>query len=409
MQSVRKTVTRRLNMAERAEGFKLLSTYTPDFKSWSERFLTTTGLNTVAAPLRLAIGEDPSKTDSTGRLLYALGGTGLQIFEASSQEPVPVGPQVQMEGMLNSSSGGGLCISGKHLFVAAGEYLAVLDVTDPAAPRELVRTDTGVQPWTGDVAVLDQHAYVVGDGGLATFDIADPAAPNRLFPAAGKGQSLTKTIVKEALDLTAFAGSKRLLVRRSSSGVHAFVVTSTFLVVYDVSSPAEPKQVNPKRQKNKVGAVFKDQMDPWARAALAFVGDSHLLITGKCGIAIWNVADPAQPTLVAVNKYQGEGGAPTKFLVPETQGTDVVVRGGFAFLTSYRWGLTVYDVSEPTQPAFVAARKIDIKGNLMDHAVAVEGGKAYVVTDTGLATFDVPDPAAWPREQLSSGGCCEIM
>jgi len=398
-----------------AEGFKEISTYRPDFKSWSERFLTKVD-GKVQAPLRLTIGEDPSKTDSTGRLLYALGGTGLQIFDASSQEPVPVGPWTSagrpMKGMLNNSYGGGLCVSGKHLFVAAGEYLAVLDVTNPATPQELVRTDAGVQPWTGDVAVLDKHVYIIGDAGLATFDVSDPAAPIRLFPESGKGQSLTKTIVKSTLDLTALVGSKRLLVRRSSSGVHAFVVTSNFLVVYDVSVPAEPKQVNTKRQRNKVGSIIKENEDPWASAALAFVGDSHLMITGKCGIAIWSVADPAQPTLVAFNKYQVEGEAPTKFIVPTgyNEGTDVVVQEGFAFLISHKRGLAVYDVREPTKPAFVAARKLALKGELKDRAIAVQAGQAYVVTDMGLATFDVADPASWPREGLNgAGGCCEIM
>ena len=408
----------------------------------ASRPLRATDTN-YACPVRLAAASDRSKPpDSSRPLLYVLGGIkasshgalsmsfagmtlgkvgednlGVEIFDASGPNLVALGPKFDT-GAPHGGYGGGLCVSGSRAYVVGGTELIIVDVTDPAAPRKLSATNAGVQPRSGDVAVLGNVAYVFGNHGLATFYVRDPAAPQRLFPLKDQKQSNASGVYNQIVGRDTEPWkvcAKRLLVRRTAAGVHAFFSTPFTWGVYDVSSPAAPRLVFQKN--NKCGDAQAIQAQSFIGSGLAFAGEAHLLITGFDGIAVWDVSSPAKPALVGFNHVaKKKGGDGKHFTAWRGWGSEVVVQSGFAFTMSPWKGLVVYDVRQPTRPAFVARRKPEDMGNrLKDWALALTAnGRAYAaptVIGTVITTFDVTDPAQWPCEEpprpgCADGGCC---
>jgi hypothetical protein len=99
--------------------------------------------------------------------------------------------------------------------------MRVVDVSDPAAPREIGFYDTPGR--TDSLTVIGRHAYVV-DGDLRIVDVANPAAPSEVG----------------FYDIPGFAGSTLGIVVQDS---YAYV-TSQGVWMLDVSDPGEPVEVD---------------------------------------------------------------------------------------------------------------------------------------------------------------------
>jgi hypothetical protein len=69
---------------------------------------------------------------------------------------------------------------------------------------------------------------------------------------------------------------------------------------------------------------------------------------------------------------------------------DLVVRGGYAYVTRNTQGLQIYDVSNPSEPVMVGS--YDTPGFAKD--VAVSGDYAYVADGSSLQVINVANPAA---------------
>ena len=64
-----------------------------------------------------------------------------------------------------------------------GSTIQVVDLTDPASPRELSRVRIHRSAGAGRMRVEGDRAYVAADvAGMAVIDLEDPAAPRVLFP-----------------------------------------------------------------------------------------------------------------------------------------------------------------------------------------------------------------------------------
>ena len=76
--------------------------------------------------------------------------------------------------------------------------------------------------------------------------------------------------------------------------------------------------------------------DDFIGCGLAFAGAHHLLISGLRGLAVWDVRSPETPKLVGFNKVPKKNGGDGKsfFTTLLQAGSEVVVRGGFAFVMS---------------------------------------------------------------------------
>ncbi|WP_448605243.1 LVIVD repeat-containing protein [Thermoflexus hugenholtzii] len=109
-----------------------------------------------------------------GRYAYVGVGPRLVVMDVGDpSRPVVVGRTGVLPGVVR-----GVAVSGSYAYVADGG-LRVIDVSNPAAPREVGFYDT--LGWALGVAVSGSYAYVAdGNKGLRVIDVSNPAAPREV-------------------------------------------------------------------------------------------------------------------------------------------------------------------------------------------------------------------------------------
>ena len=114
---------------------------------------------------------EPKDAATTGASrLVASYSAGLHVLDVSDPlHPVQVG-------FLPDAGGSGAAIDGTWLYVAAGNSLRIVDVTDSAHPREAASLAMGAE----SVAVAGYMAYVGGWQGLHVVNVADPRRPQEV-------------------------------------------------------------------------------------------------------------------------------------------------------------------------------------------------------------------------------------
>ena len=156
---------------------------------------------------------------ATGRYAYVADhSAGVQVFDVSNPSPLRVGGH----DTAGSAQRVALSPDGIHAFVADWSGgLVVLDVTRPAAPSRVggfaVRN-------AADVALSPdgRYAYVAGwYESMTILDVSTPANPI----------------------LVGTYGTDCGRVTLSADGQHAFVISSSNLVVLDISTPTSPKEL----------------------------------------------------------------------------------------------------------------------------------------------------------------------
>jgi hypothetical protein len=110
---------------------------------------------------------------------------------------------------------------------------------------------------------------------------------------------------------------------------------------------------------------------------LAFLDDDTLVAAGVGRLSVWDVSNPAAPSVTATINI-----STTSFV------DDVEIVGDLAFLASNFEQITVIDLSNPADPAEIGSipvngiRRIDISGNYV-----------YVAADNRLEVVDITTPS----------------
>lgn len=285
----------------------------------------------------------------------------------------------------------GMARSGDHVFVACQDRnsLAVIDVTDPAAPAwvaEAVGTAPGVgQDGAAYVAVSGSYAFVTCPfrDSLLVANISTPSSPS--FVAEIQGP----------IPLTNMVNPRGIVV----DGGYAYVVGNTGggVSVINVSTPASPVWVT-----EFFGPTLGVSLaDAWAIAK----SGNYLFVTcfgGESGaaptMAVIDVSTPASP--VWVTSVSGQEDTWAYNAAPR----GITISGTVAYLASYPTGrLIAVDISDPTDPvitAEVASTTIvntgdgpQISSNTAT-SIAVSKGYAYMSSDVtaSVSVFDLSDP-----------------
>jgi hypothetical protein len=179
--------------------------------------------------------------------------------------------------------------------------LRIIEVSDPAAPREVSRLPLGVGV-KGDVrayglTLAGDYAYLaVGGAGLRVVDISDPLAPVEVGVYDVPGRANQVVVVDD----------------------HLYLVDGDLRIV-DISDPASPKEIG-----------FYDVPDPSAWPYVAVAGQ-HAYLTAR-GIGVLDVSDPGAPVEVA--SY------------PLAQG-NVILANGLVYVTGD--GLSILRPYAPTE------------------------------------------------------------
>jgi len=150
-----------------------------------------------------------------GRHAYLVGYSGLQVVDVSN--PAALTPVGAIGGFAFAS----VCVAGDFAYlVASPQGLAVIDISDPANPRQVGGNDL-IDPAYG-LDVAGNYAYLVGNSGLQVIDVANPTNPVRVGSA----------------ELEAPASEVQVV------GNTAYVVNwRTVVEVFDVTNPRGPARL----------------------------------------------------------------------------------------------------------------------------------------------------------------------
>jgi uncharacterized protein (TIGR03437 family) len=316
---------------------------------------------------------------------YAYVGVGLRLVVLDVSNPAAmreVGATAPFPHFVE-----GVAVSGKLACVAAGGAgLRVVDISDPTRPTELGAFDT--RGYSEGIAVAGTMAYLAdGPYGLRIFDVSNPKSPKEVSSAF---------VTNYAFEVAV-------------SGRYAYIAAAgAGLLVADVSTPARPVEVS--------------ALDtPGYAYGVAASGTTVYIADGWEGFRIINAADPARPVQIGFYKTPGwafgvavSGGllyVADAFkglrVLDATRLTElgsyevvgghagsVAVVGGFAFVADRNWGVHAVSVSDPARLARVG---FYCPLGFAD-AVAVAGNYAYVAAGVyGLRVVDISDPVR-PRE-----------
>jgi hypothetical protein len=256
--------------------------------------------------------------------------------------------------------GRGTAAAGDYVYIAAGQDgLWVVDVSDPINPRVVGSLDTAGHAW--DVALWASYAYIADEhNGLRAIDARDPAHPVEVGHYDVPGPSEFFCDIAISTD-------------RSSGRVYAYVADAlpgdTSLRVVDISDPADPREVSRLPLGVGVGGDVRAY-------GLAVDASYAYLAVGAAGLRVVDISDPSTPVKVGVYDVPGRA-------------NNLVVADDRVYLVD--GDLRIADVSDPASPREIGF--YDVSNLSAWPHVAVDGRYAYL-TARGIGVLDISDPGA---------------
>jgi hypothetical protein len=258
---------------------------------------------------------------SPGVLTTVFGFYVIDVADASN--PFVVGA---IEG--NSIGFNGVAMAGNYAYVACGSAgLKIIDLSDPSSPAIVGTYDS--PGWAQSVTVAGNYAYLADSSqGLRIIDVSNSTAPISVgwvdTPSSAKDVCLV--------------------------GSTAYVSDNTSMQIIDVSNVSAPVI----RGSAPVGALQTKVIN-----GIAYIAAS------SAGLVIYNVSNPASPSLLGSLPPSGGPNASTQGLF---------VEGSIAYLANFDGGLGLASVSVPSSPS-VAGRYMEwFEGS----KIAVKPGIAVV-------------------------------
>jgi len=319
--------------------------------------------------------------------------------------------------------------SGRLYIPGRYKTLGIVDVSKPDRPRRLATVDL-VGEGKGTVrSVVANGRYVyafVWKVGLAVLDVSDPREPQTL------------STVKVS------APFANLMPKPKIAGRYMFFPNNDSLIVFDLSTPARPREVTrvPVKCANLAisgkylfaaalneGLVVLDITTPTrpfvagramlgGRAAeIAAVGRRAFVLVQPKGherdqLVVVDVSNPEVPLVMASATADASSPGCRAFDDPQKPGergraipvvnaekincffTGIDARRDYVFVSDQRFGLRVFDASVPSAPRHVAG----VKASGEVSAICAYGDRVYVGQNmkSGLSIIDVSNHAA-PR------------
>jgi hypothetical protein len=309
-----------------------------------------------ASPHEIAYLEMPERVitiEITDNYAYAGHARGLSIFDLTDpSKPRQVG-NLPANYVDDAVFGDGFA------YLISGSYdVKLVDLTDPTRPRE-VRTwsfDLGFSGSPFDLYITDHTMYIMdvfGEFGycwshLNVYDISNPEEPLQLNDEAN------------TLGFTC-AGPMELF------GSRMYIEDWDGLRFVDISQPDKPRDVG---RFPVVGSFYS------LAAGEGYVYGSNPQASGSLYAVDWR--NPANPRIMGPLESSWSVGS--------------ALSGGYLYVPAWANGLRILDVSEPSDPAEVAALDETQLGGYAN-SLDVEGNYLYVlVSEQGMQVVDVSNP-----------------
>jgi hypothetical protein len=279
---------------------------------------------------------------SAGHAFIAAGQRGLQVVDVSN----PASPMTA-GALTTPGEAKDIVLTGDRVYIADGPAgMLIVDVSDPAAPSLLGALDT---PGYAESIVVSGGVAFVADGssGLVLIDVSDPSNPTMIgqYDTPGNAEDLALN------DQFAY-------VVDGSSGLH----------VINVSTPAEPS--------------LEASMEAVGYAHGISIRDNHAFVgnTIDADFQILDISDPAAPTQVTTLKY----GFPN-------EGWDVTIDGNVAYIVDHFSGIFVVDITDTANPEVLGAYRTP----QFMVGLHINDGRAFTLGQEGfgLTIVDVSNPS----------------
>lgn len=368
----------------------------------------TTSATAPAAPAPAPTPVPNSNVEAVNSLGGTMGGVAfcqgyvciaqgmqLRVLDVSTTASHATGKRVVGRAVLP-----GLCsalaASGTLVFVGVPGGVQIADLSHPTAPVlkalcPLPLLDKGVSPYVTSIAVRGTMVCVVGNFGLALIDASDPAAP-RLYPLQGGSWPIKKV---------AFAGPVALAI----DDFHG-------LRVFDISDPKAPRLratcALPSHALQDIAVVgnrafvgsgdqglqavdisdpFTPKLGPaWPIGFIAsIVAAGSVLATAGTSLP-WNGSPPTELRLLDISD-------PTTITVhplPASAMPYLAAAGTILCVANYQAGVQVFDVANPSAPV---ERASVVKTVGWPGHIAASGKFAYLVDKNTLKVLDLSNPA----------------
>ena len=255
----------------------------------------------------------------------------------------------------------------------------VLDVGNLARP--LLRGECELSPLVPDfgagVQVVGNYAYVAAQqGGLQVIDVGNPAAPATVAQYFPEGECQYYPDGKWGALDVHLEGSRAYVV------VQCFDSGSARLEVVDIGDPLHPIFLGSCYRPEELNVIIKPSA-PWGHVEV--VAPCAYMTDYRYGLHVIDVSDPANPE--RLGGFDATGGEfPSRIYA-----FGVGVRGNCAYTTDQRHDrLQIINVSEPSRP--VAAGGIGT-GNLGPGTFVQVVDRYAYVSAGGLNVFDLTNPA----------------
>jgi hypothetical protein len=278
----------------------------------------------------------------SGDIIYAASQYGVRIFKLVDGNPAQLTTLVDYE--MNPPVGGGnadnavraVRLAGKLLLIGGRSHVYAVDVSDPAAPKEVAKVPTGE---VMDMVVSGNLLAVVDNSQFYLFSTASPAALPQLSKIALPGFTVL-------LD-----------------GNKAYVAGVTEMTALDISNPEAPKTLG-----TLAGSI----------GSLEVSGTGYLFNgqgTGSQNRSVIDVRDPAAMKAVPVESNDDVWRDASHL---KRVGNTLYAAGT---------GLRSYNVGDPLKPKFIGAMA-NIGGNSgIVNGFEMANGKMYIAHREGLSVF----------------------
>jgi hypothetical protein len=318
---------------------------------------------------------------ASGNLLFG-GLGGMNIYDISSQRPQF---QSHLDGIIAQR------LSGTQLLAFTGQQgCRMVDVSNPQNPRITATFFDGVIIGCNFGVLVGNYFYVSEYvGGIGIYDASQRGGPifkKRLYGGGANWSDAYDLLLQSpylyaasSTDVGAtlnvydisttpparvgeyFDGSQEADALESS-GQYLYLGMSSNTAILNVSQPASPVLV---------GTI------PVAATSLARTNNTLFAGTANDGLAVIDITNPAQPTIV-------------RTLLLTDFPLKVKVSGNLLFVADSSAGLLIYDISTPTAPVLLS--KVTSFAAVAD--VGVTGTTVFVAADVdGLGIINVSNPA----------------
>ncbi|MFN8423744.1 MAG: hypothetical protein U0470_10320 [Anaerolineae bacterium] len=237
-----------------------------------------------------------------------------------------------------------LAIDGEgHLFAGDSFDFHVVDIHDPARPREIGRAD-GVALTVGPISLFEGYAYVPSllGPGILVIDARDPTRPRHVGDFAAGATEGGLTVV--AAD-------------------HLYRLGIDLLEVFALDDPAAPTSI----------ASISTGAAPYS---IAVAGGYAYMPSDSDGVAVFDVRRPSAPRAAGTTS------------APAYDANAIAVADGYAYTAATYSGLRVSDVRDPAHPREV--RHFGDPGYAFD--VKIDGGYLYVAHGDGVRIYRLAEP-----------------